>query len=234
MSDVEKSHIVKGFQFEVGKLKSRDVKQQVVNVFSNVDPHLAEQIASAVGVEAPENAHGSDETKVSPALSQKNTVKKPDTRKVAVIAENGFDDEEIGQLTDALKASGMNAEVISHHQGVLKGANGKELQVDHTFLTADSVLFDAIYVAGGKESSQSLKSDTGVKGFLNEAFGHFKAIGAANEGIELLESAGIIKAGNEGQPVPGVIIVKDSGDLSPFTSDFINAVTEHRHWDREV
>ncbi len=63
MSDVEKSHIVKGFQFEVGKLKSRDVKQQVVNVFSNVDPHLAEQIASAVGVEAPENAHGSEENK---------------------------------------------------------------------------------------------------------------------------------------------------------------------------
>lgn len=235
MTDVEKNHIITGFQFELGKLKSNDVKQQVVDVFSQVDTQMAKQIAEAVGAVPPENVRESDVTQTSPALSQEKTIKKPATRKVAVIAEDGFNDEEIVHLVKAMKDSGMVAEVVSNHLGKLKGKDGQELDADHTFLTADSVLFDAIYVAGGRESVNTLKSKKDVKAFINEAFGHFKAIGAANEGNELLVAAGIIEeSGETGQPVPGVVTAGDSNDLSSFSEAFINSVAEHRHWSREI
>ena len=51
MSPVEKEHIIPAFRFEVGKVKSKDVRRQVVHMFNRVDRELAKQIAAGVGVE---------------------------------------------------------------------------------------------------------------------------------------------------------------------------------------
>lgn len=45
MTEVEKEHIIQAFHFEVGKVKSKDVQQQIVEMFSNVDVELAKTIA---------------------------------------------------------------------------------------------------------------------------------------------------------------------------------------------
>lgn len=55
MTEVEKEHIIQAFHFEVGKVKSKDVQQQIVEMFSNVDVELAETIAIGVGVNPPTN-----------------------------------------------------------------------------------------------------------------------------------------------------------------------------------
>ena len=55
MTEVEKEHIIEAFHFEVGKVKSKDVQQQVVEMFSNVDVELAKTIAMGVGVNPPAN-----------------------------------------------------------------------------------------------------------------------------------------------------------------------------------
>jgi catalase len=157
MSEVEKQHIIKAFRFEVGKVKNKDVQQQVVEMFSNVDPYLAEQIAAGVGAKPPAKANGIRVTFSSPALSQENTIKIPNTRKVAVLAESGFNDLEVNQVIEALKKAGVTAEIISNRLGVITTADGQQLEVAHTFLTSDSVLFDAVYVAGGQQSTDQLK-----------------------------------------------------------------------------
>ena len=89
MSDVEKQHIVNAFSFELGKCKEVSVREQVLEMFSNVSHELVSAIAENLGLSVP----GKKEityTKSSPALSQENTTKKTDTRKVAVIAADDY------------------------------------------------------------------------------------------------------------------------------------------------
>ncbi|MFY4775736.1 catalase [Metabacillus sp. RGM 3146] len=219
MSQPEKEHIIEAFSFELGKLKSQSVQQQVVDMFANVSLDLAKPVAEAIGVNAPQG-NGSSVTKSSPALSMENTKKKPDTRKVGVILGDGFDGKEVSGVLDALKAKGLQPEIVSSKLGKLKGSDSTELKADHTFLTCDSVLFDALYVAGGSDLSKKFQQETAY--FVQEAFSHFKPIGATGEGEKFVKNY-------EGSA--GVVI---GDDAKSFADSFIQAVAEHRHWDRQI
>jgi catalase len=50
MTDVEKQHIIEAAQFELGKVKSKDVRKRVVDLFSNIDLGFAAKVAEGVGV----------------------------------------------------------------------------------------------------------------------------------------------------------------------------------------
>src|SRR5690606_22219806 len=113
---------------------------------------LAVPVAEAIGAIPPSGA-GSQSSKSSPALSQENTVKSPRTRKVGVIVGTGFDGAEAKSVLNALIAEGVQAEFISDKLGVLHGSENTECEVVYTFLTADSVLFDAVYALGGELAS---------------------------------------------------------------------------------
>ncbi len=222
MSEPEKQHIIDAFSFELGKVKSKSVQQQIVDMFANVSLDLARGFAEAIGA-APPQQGGSDVTKSSPALSQENTKKKPDTRKVGVIIDDHFNGEEVNGVLSKLKAEGINPEIVSDTLGVRKADNGSELEVDHTFLTGESVLFDAMYaVSGGKDESSAFRKDALY--FVKEAFAHYKPIGATHSGKSLLEEAGVTNS-------PGVVMGEN---LTTFTKDFTAAVAAHRHWDRQV
>ncbi|WP_394184759.1 catalase [Metabacillus halosaccharovorans] len=222
MSEPEREHIIGAFSFELGKVKSKSVQQQVVDMFSNVNVELASAVALSIGVTPPKEG-GSNITKTSPALSQLNTKILPNTRKVGVIIGPNFNGEDIVKVCHALKAEGIIVEVISDKLGIQKGLGGTEITVDHTFLTSDSVLFDAIYAAGGKDVSQKFKEQAAY--FINEAFSHFKAIGATSEGISWLPK---VLLGDS----PGVIL--EDGNMNKFAQDFVQAISSHRHWNRDV
>ena len=211
MSPPEKEHIIEAFSFEIGKVKNKSVQQQAVDMFAKVNLDMAVQIADAVGAKPPMNG-GSDVTKASPALSQENTAKKPNTRKIGVIASHMGDSVELLQVIYAMKSAGLKPEIISNKLGSLG-----ELEVDHTFTTADPVLFDAIYVASINEDKAFMKQ-TGR--YLTETYNHFKALGAA-------ASAGDMLLGMDG---PGVV----TGNGGDSINSFIVAVTAHRHWNRVV
>ncbi|WP_139194448.1 catalase [Bacillus sp. MUM 13] len=237
MTDIEKKHIIKAFRFELGKVKSKDVQQQVVDMFSNVDDYLAEQIAKGIGAKVPANSKASSVSESSPALSQLHTVKSPATRKAAILAADGFNYEEIKSLKDSLKKAGVTAVVISENLGMIKSSDGQELEVNQTFLTSDSVLFDAVYAAGGQESAERLKTVKEAAAFLKDAYSHYKTVGAANEGTDLLAFAGIeIVSPESKEPlsVPGVIASRNAEDLAGLNKQFIEGIAQHRHWDRKI
>jgi len=212
MSPPEKEHIIEAFSFELGKVKSKSVQQQSVDMFANVDLGMATLIADAIGVNPPMGG-GSDVTKASPALSQENQVEKPNTRKVGVIVNKEGDSVELLQLIYAFKSAGLKPEIISNKLGSLG-----ELEIDHTFKTADPVLFDAVYVASVSEEKAFMK-ETGR--YITETYNHFKALGASTIAQDML-------IGMEG---PGVVVGNDSDVL---VHTFIDAVTSHRHWNRVV
>ena len=230
MSEVEKQHIIDAFSFEVGKVMSKDIQQQVVDMLGNIDPSLAEQVALSVGAKKPAKSKAMEVTLTSPALSQMNTVKLPNTRKVAILADNGFNSAEVTGLMEMLKKSGITGEIISKNLGMIKGDDGKELEVNHTLLTSSSVLYDALFVAGGQQSVDSLKQKKEAVYFVDEAFSHFKAVGAGKEAAALLAAAGISIEGGS----PGVVVFENSNEVSGESQKFIDAIIEHRHWNRMI
>lgn len=245
MSDVEQKHMIKAFRFELGKVQSKSVQQQMVNNLSNVGLQLAQQVAQGIGVEAPQaptEEVRQGVTLLSPALSQMNTVKSPATRKIAVLAANGFDSAEMKAVMTALQTAGVTAEIVSENLGILTGTEGDQQQVMQTFLTADSVLYDAVYLAGGKESIAQIGSIREAVNFVVEAYNHLKTIGASADGLELLGTAGIhvtgpeAAAGNLEEPLvdTGLIVSSDAADVNDFGQKLVDAIAMHRHWGREL
>ncbi|WP_455675674.1 catalase [Pradoshia sp.] len=229
MSMPEKQHIIEAFQFELGKCLNKEIQQQVVNMYANVDHFLAEQIAVGLGLEVPEKGKESVVTDQSPALSQLNTPMSAETRKVAILAHNGFNGEDMMKVLKAFEQAGMIAEIVSNHQGKIKSENGAELKVDQTFLTTDSVLYDAVFIATGQESVNALKKNKKINEFLLNAFNHYKAIGAPKEGAALMQ--GFLMGSEE---AAGIVTSTEAEDIDHSITAFIQAVAKHRHWDRQI
>ena len=244
MSEPEKEHIIKAFHFEVGKVIDPEIRKAVVELFNNVDGELAVEIAKGVGVSAPEQKGGSPVTKESPNVSQertgyavKCTIK---SRKIAILAADGYDHKGLSQVMQALKGAGARADIISKYRGMLKSSSGEKLEVDKNYLTAASVMYDAVYVPGGKGSIDTLKMQGDAIHFVNEAFRHCKPLGATGEGIEFFKVADLPDIKFAGQKSAdkvvsdkGVVTSGKEGGSDSFNKSFIDAIAKHRYWERE-
>jgi catalase len=241
-SEPEKAHIVDALRFELGKVEILPIRERMVMHLAHVDRTLATQVAEGLGLKVPAKLEPPVNMSVpadgdpkdfqprraagktvdrSPALSMANTVKDSiKTRKVAVLAADGVDDTALNSMKKALTTAGAQAKIIAPRLGSLKTAKGGTVKIDFSLLTAGSVLFDAVYVPGGKSSVEALKADARAIHFVDEAFKHCKTIGATAEGAELL------RASRAGVADEGVIVNKDA-------QAFIKAMTGHRHWTRQ-
>ncbi|MBB5173348.1 catalase [Texcoconibacillus texcoconensis] len=239
MSEAEKRHIIEAFHFEIGKVDRPEIRQQVVDMFNNVDEGLAKEIAKGIGAKPPSKPGGTAVTTSSPAVSQENTIKTASTRKVAIIVKDKFHFHELKQVIKGFKGYGVHAELISDTLGTVKSEEGKEIHIDETFTTSESVMYDAVFIPGGKHVQQLLLEDDALH-FIHEAFKHAKTIGASNEGVDVLANAqlhGIAVSGTDNSPTPivskGVISIRNAANMSSFTNAFVNALSKHRHWVRE-
>ena len=103
------------------------------------------------------------------------------------------------------------------------------MTVDELIVTMPSVVFDAVFVAGGSASVRVLKASGDAVHFVREAFKHSKAIGALGEGADFLTAAGVLA------PAPGDVRpagVSISTDASALSRSFIADISVHRHWAR--
>jgi catalase len=261
-SDPEKDHMVQAFQFELGKVEVLSIRERMLGMLAHVDGTLASRVAQGLGLSVPTKldkplnmsvpADGQVEQfqpkpakktiERSAALSMANTVKDSiKTRKIAVLAADGFDEAVLSTVKQALVAAGAQAKVVAPRLGVLTGAQGSQVSIDFSLLTAGSVLFDAVYVPGGEKSVETLKGEGKALHFINEAYKHCKAIAASGAGIDLLRASyfgterlpASNSAGNQVHVDEGIIIGRDAhaGDLA---TEFIKAIAQHRHWSREV
>ena len=237
MSEIEREHIVKAAHFELGKVQSKEVKERVLGLFAHIDLEFAKQVAAGLGLPEPSKEIIPNHGQSSPALSiekmPKDSIK---SRKVAILAADGVNGNELMAVKQALAASGAHAKIVSKHGGKIKSADGQEIDVEMTFVTAASVMFDAIYVPGGKQSIDTLKKEGDAINFITEAFKHCKAIAASGEGINLFELADLkgvnIASNGKVGADKGVVTCPSGGDLAQFSQAFIDAIMQHRHWMR--
>ncbi|MCR3921735.1 MAG: catalase [Firmicutes bacterium] len=240
MSLIEKQHIIDAFHFEVGNVVDKNIKQGVVDLFNNVDGELAKQIAMGIGAQPPSQPGGTGVTASSPAVSQQKTVKSAYSRKVAILMDNGFNYPEVTQVMESLKNAGVNTEVVSKYQGMLTSVDGRQIEVNKNYAGTGSIMYDAIYVTGGRQCVDTLLHQGDAIHFVNEAFKHAKAIGATNEGVDLLATAQL-----QGTPLAdpstyaelvnelGVVTIRNAADMGYFSGKFIEAIAQHRHWIRQ-
>ena len=219
MSPVEKQHIIDAFSFEVGNVKSFDVRQQVVDMFVNVNTDMANQIADNIGVNRPKGLC-SQYSKTSPALSQANTVMKPDTLKVGCIVCEGYNSKELNGVLQALYNAKTMPKIISDKLKPVKGSQGDEQVPNYTLTTADPVLMDAIYVIGGPNIGA--ETITEIKRYIYETYMHYKPI-LISQSLSLLLNSKMARQ-------PGVTVLDGNIPIEKF----INDISMHRHWGRNI
>jgi catalase len=261
-SDPEKDHMVQAFCFELGKVEVHDIRTRLVAMLAHIDDTLAHRVAAGLGLSVPTKldeplnksvpADGDVEQfqprpakkpiERSSALSMANTVKDSiKTRRIAILAADGVEDSELSSVKQALGAAGAQAKVIAPRLGSLKSANGTDVNIDFSLLTAGSVLFDAVYVPGGVRSVETLKGEAKALHFIHEAYKHCKTIATTGAGVELLRASylgtGIILDPSAGGKQTGIgegVIIGSDAEVGDVAAEFIHAIAQHRHWSREI
>ncbi len=238
LSTGEQDRIVEAAHFELGKVPQVEVKQRMLDQFNKVDGELAKRVAKGLGMPAPTEPATPNHGQKSPALSQEHTTKTAKGRKV-VLAADGVNAAQIAMLKQSLSALHINSEVVSLYGGSIVNSEGGKIEVDQTFLTTASVLYDAIYVPGGDRSIEALTAHGNPLSFIHEAFKHFKPIAATGEGVDLLMQANLqgidsSQVNDKMSNQLGVIASRDPADMVAFTKAFIDAIKEHRFWTRPI
>ncbi|WP_334164717.1 catalase [Phenylobacterium sp.] len=242
MSEVEKEHIVEAAHFEIGKVEELAIRERMVAHFNRIDHEFGVRVARGVGVAPPAAPAEPNHGRSSPALSLERPQRPASaaTRKVAILAADGVDERDVAAMTAALEAAGAEAMLVSKFAGEITGASGKALKVDKMFIAAASVMFDAVYVPGGRDSIATLLKSGEARHFVNEAFRHCKPLAATGEGVELLRGASLsgVRLSDEGLVADaGVVTAGQVRDGRHAAADevsraFVEAIGGGRCWMR--
>jgi catalase len=240
MSDWEKQHITDAFTFELGHVERMHIRERTIGCLAEVDTELAATVAARVGVDPPTGGQPKHfHTRSSPALSMANQPASPKTRKVAVLAADGVDAATQSAL-GPIRAEGAICEVLAPHDGVLVTSDGGEMPVDRNLVTMASVLYDAVIVAGGAQSVDTLLENGDAVHYAMEAYKHAKAVGAIGDGIRVLranlEPLPRLAADGQGPVADGGVITTDDCSvdaLMEFGRIFAEAAAA-RFFDRAV
>jgi catalase len=252
-TEAEKMHLLSAFHFELGKVESMEVRQRMVDMVSHVDEDLAMEVAKGIGIKGisidrekvardavipKKRKHKIDH---SPALSMENTRK--DTikgRKIAILAAEGIDATSLMQVKEAIEMEGAQTEIVSKFLGSLNGSGSKAVMVDKSHVTIASIMYDAVFVPGGKKGVEMMKQQGDAMHFINETFKHCKAVAAYGEGVDLLTEAHLVDIDLSGANkkkdlvTDKGVVTSRNGSIKEFTQEFIKAIAMHRHWERET
>src|SRR5699024_4377707 len=153
LDDFDKKDLVDTFIYHLQYVKRKDIKEENVEMWANVDKEMATTIAENIGVEAPKNSHV-NVTNTSPALSMANTNSYADTQKLAVLIGDGFNSKEVKRVLEVVKGHRVFVDIVSQKLGIVTGDDGTQLEVDETFTSKFPVLYDSFYIVGGKSDKQ--------------------------------------------------------------------------------
>lgn len=252
-SETEKTHIIRALRFELGKVQTPPIRERMLGLLAQVDKGLAQSVGEGLGLAVPRKLEqplnmsvpadvaprkvqpksvpqGLDSSAALRQIDNPNFPPGPvQTRKVAVLLADGFDDLAVEDFSQALLTAGAMIQIVAPHLGTVKGLNGVERKAECSFLTASSVLFDAVFVAGGEQSVTRLSQVPDALEFVCEAYKHCKTVGGVDDAAEFLRTTLQNKFGDA---VVGEDLVT-AGDGKATGALFLDAMAQHRHWDRE-
>jgi catalase len=231
MSPVEQEHIIRAYTFELGKCYEQAIKERQVQCLANIDPVLASEVATGLGLTPPEPTVTFTEVAPSPALSQIGGTWPPDGRMVGIVVDPDQDLDAVRGLRQTIFSAGMVPLLIAPHGGMVG-----DLPVQRTFSTGRSVELDVLLLAGSpvpapdavpaRESeaaaSGSVTVDPRVLLMIEEAWRHAKVIGAWGPGVAAVQLSGV-------GGTPGVVTGEEATAVFAEVQRLMGA---HRVWER--
>jgi catalase len=256
-SEPEKEHIRQALSFELGKVALTSIRERMLYFLVQIDEGLAAAVAYNIGMHVPKAMEtplnqtvpadadpekyrsivkeGSLDKSTALSMVLSSPKSSIQTRRIAILAADGVNEESIDAMKDALKQQGVLCDVIAPKLGFIIAENDASIEVAKSFLTTASVFYDAVYVPRGTNSIATLEAEPDAVHFLNEAFKHCKAIAADTGALQVLKATYFgrkLPEDNSDETVltEGIII---GTDINKLAEQFINAIAQHRFWDRE-
>lgn len=173
-----------------------------------------------------------------------------DGKHVALLATNGFEDDELLKPLDALKQSGASVTIISEKLGEIVGKNGASIPVDSVVNDVSSETYDALLLPGGVENPDTLRINDAAVSFVKQFFSEHKPVAAichapwllveagVVEGRTItswpsvktdLENAGAIWVDEEVVVDQGLVTSRNPGDIPAFSAKMIEEFSEGTH-----
>ncbi len=237
-SPVEQAHIAAAFRFELSKVTVPAIRERMVSSLRNVSDALAMQVAQGLGIAALPEAMplalvqpATPEVLQSPALS---LVSRPGEmhiqgRKVAILVADGSDGESAVALHQALFAQGAVPRFVAPRIGPVATADGVAIDADASLENEPSFLFDALALANGDAGVQALAANGYTAEYILNQYRHCKPILVMPDASALMQMAKIPTSLPSGEQDPGVVMGATASDFE----DFVSAITQHRHFERE-
>ncbi|MEU1024424.1 catalase, partial [Streptomyces sp. NPDC005904] len=192
MTPVEQEHIIAAYTFELSKCYEQAIKERALQVLANIDTELCRQVATGLGLPAPQPTENLADPEPSPALSQIGKTWPVEGRIIGIVTDGESDLDGLRSVRRAVLDAGMVPLIVAPTGGQLDA--GKEpIAVQRTFANARSVEFDALLIAGapapgadpygardakaGEPSGTGTAVDPRILLMAAEAFRHGKAIG---------------------------------------------------------
>ena len=238
---VEKAHIIRGFRFELTKVQVNGIRERVLAMLLNVDAILASTLAKELGMELPAPLPKALSTTIKPEVTVSGALSLFSlpgtggvaTRKVAILIAAGVDGQAARELHAGLFKQGAVPRYVGARLGSVATEEGDELDVEVTFETMPSVLFDALVVPGGKSASDLLAKMGHAIEFIKDQYRHAKPILSLGAGTALVEKAGAAMVLPSGEKDPGMLGGRnaEAGQVLP---QFLKAIAKHRHFERQM
>ena len=118
-------------------------------------------------------------------------------RRIAILAADGFEQAELTEPKKNLESAGAEVEVLSTHEGKIKGWNktdwGTTVKVDQLVGDASPADYDALVLPGGVMNPDNLRMNRPAVNFVREFARSGKPIAAICHGPQTLIEAGVVK-----------------------------------------
>jgi catalase len=235
LTEPEQQHVIAAFTFELGKVFEVAIKERMLEVLANVDERLCAEIADGLGLAAPKSTIETPAVAPSAALSQLGKRWPTTGRTIGIVVGADADLEALRTLRDAVADAGLTPLIVAGVGGRM-GGNSAPVDVQRTFLTARSVEFDALVVAGGVPQAPPAVWTLDVKGvapgpgmdprvalLLTEAYRHGKALGGLDGARAAFTQAGIDPSS------PGLVFADEP---TQAIAQIVDLLAEHRVWAR--
>src|SRR5688572_27168358 len=175
-------------------------------------------------------------------------------KKVAILTENGFEEEELTSPKKELEIEGAEVDIVSHKKGQVKARAHDhwsiELPVDIKLEDADPNDYDALMIPGGVLNPDKMRSNEKCVEFAQHFLQEGKPVAAICHGPQLLietgmlegrnmtsyssiktdlQNAGAIWADHEVIVDNGLVTSRSPKDLEAFNKKMIEEIKEGKH-----
>jgi protease I len=145
------------------------------------------------------------------------------SKRVAILATNGFEESELQSPKEYLEQQGWTAEIVSPESGTIKSWAdknwGKEYKVDKTLSEVTSGDYHALVLPGGVINPDLLRRDEKAVAFVKSFFDEKKPVAAICHGPQTLINAGVV----------------DGREMTSFPSIKVDLINAGAKWvDKEV